>query len=466
MAVRFNIFDSLYTAKLGMNAGQAGLSVTGQNVANVNTDGYTRRQLILAPRRGLPFGGGVTIEGVKRYSDQFATSRLIEEENLLGNAKQRAEILTHVSDLFNDLDDTGIGATLDNFFGAWRVLESNPTDATARQEILARGEELCNTFNRVSNEIETVRQNTDSLLRAAVTEINVRTEEIAKLNDQIVMDVVQEVDISDLLDQRDQLVIEIAEYVDVTAIENDAQQITLFMEGGTPLVDGKNQSLLRVPTSAAPGAAPIEYVAINGQVSDVTSIIEGGAIGGVLEVRDTLLPSFATDLDQVAYDLATAVNTQHALGVGMDGLGGRDFFVTIGAPAGAANVIALNAAVVGDPDAVAAALNAASLPGDNRNALAIADLPDQNLAGGGTQTFNEAYSTLVGEVGVATRRANDESSMRQTAIEHVKTIRDSAAGVSLDEEMTNLIQYQRAYQASARVLSVIDNMIENIIQLR
>ncbi len=466
MGISFNIFNNLNTAKEGMAAGQAGLSVTGQNVANVNTDGYTRRHLVLTPRPGQPFGGGVEIDGVKRYTDEFANLRLISEETLLGNAEARSEILTHVSDLFNDLDDTALGSAIDDFFGAIRVLESTPTDATARQEVLARGEELANTFNRISADIESVRQNADDLLRSSVAEINIRTETIAHLNQEIGLGLVQGVDVSDLLDQRDQLVREIAEHVDISVLEDSKQQITLMLEGGVPLVDGQNQSLLQVPGSAAPGSATIEYVAINGQVSDITSIIEGGSMGGVIDVRDNLLPSYTADLDQLAYDFATEFNTQHAAGVGLDGVGARNFFTNLGAVAGSAGLIALNAAVDGIPEAVAAAQNLAGLPGDNRNALALAALAEQALAGGGTQTFMEAYATIVGEVGVETRRANDEASMRDTAIAHIETIRDSSAGVSLDEEMTKLIQYQRSYQASARVLSVIDSIIETLINLR
>ncbi|MCP4606263.1 MAG: flagellar hook-associated protein FlgK [Proteobacteria bacterium] len=467
MAVNLNIFNALHVAKQGMAAGQAGLSVTGQNVANVNTEGYTRRRLLTSAAPGQPFGGGVEIDGVKRYKDTFASSRLIEEQTLLGNANQRAEILTNVSDLFNDLDDNALGAALDNFFGSIRVLQSTPTDATARQEVLARGEELANTFNRISSAIESVRENTDNLLRASAAEINIRTDEIARINDEISIGMIQGVDVSDLCDNRDQLVLEIAEHVKVSVVESDDGQITLFLEGGTPLVEGRTQSELQVSASAAPGTARVEYLSSNGQVSDITNTIKEGSMGGTLEVRDTILPGLADDVDQLAYDLAGAFNIQHRLGVGLDGSGPLDFFTPVPASsAGFANQIALDPTVDGNPDAVAAALNLANLPGGNGNALALAALADQDLAATSTQTFNEAYATLVGEAGVETRRANDEAAMRETAIAHIETIRDSSAGVSLDEEMTNLIQYQRAYQASARVLSVISETIQALINLR
>ncbi len=467
MTISHNIFGSLHIAKQGMEAQQAGLNITGHNVANVNTEGYSRRLLSLSSRSGPPLGGGgVEIEGIKRYSDAFSTSRLIHEETLLGNAGQRGKILTQVSDLFNDLEEGGLGAVIDDFYGAFRLLEATPNDPAVRQEILARADQLSNTFQRISQEIEKVRANCDDLLRGSAADINIRTEEIAQLNEEISVARVQGIDISDLLDRRDQLIREIAQHVKVSVLEDDQQQVTLFLEGGLPLVDGKNQSLLQVRESAAPGTATVEYVTINGQVSEITTIIQNGSMGGVLDVRDNLLPNFADDLDQLAYDIVAGFNAQHLVGYGLDGVTARNFFTPLGSSANAANLIDLDAAVLNNANAIAAALDPALLPGDNRNALALAGLADQNLATGGTRTFNGAYAALVGEVGVAARRANDETIMRETAVSHVEKIRDSAAGVSMDEEMTNLIQYQRAYQASARVLSVINEILQTLVNLK
>ncbi len=462
-----NIFGTLFTARGGLMAQQGGLTVTGQNVANVNTEGYSRRSISLASLPGPPLGGGgVEILGIKRYFDQFANSRLTQEESVLGNANQRSEILAHVSDLFNDLAGLGLGTALDDFFGSIRLLESAPTDVTVRQEVLARGQEVVSAFNRISTEIETVRHNIDNILASSASEVNLRTEQIADLNEEITLGLVQGIDVSDLYDRRDQLVREIAEHINVNAIENDDHQLTVFLEGGLPLVDGKTQSLLQVETSAAPGASAVEYVSSNGQISDITSRIQGGSMGGALSIRDTVLPGFSTQLDELALDLVTAVNTQHRAGYDLNGNTDNYFFSDLTVVTNAAGLIQLHADVDGNPDAIAAAEDPLMLPGDNRNALALADLAEQQLATGNSLTFNEAYAGLVGEVGVATRRASDEATMRATSISHIETIRDSQAGVSLDEEMANLIQFQRGYQASARVLSAVDEVIQTLINLR
>ena len=457
-----NIFGNLHIARQGMMAQQVGLSVTGQNVTNANTEGYSRRALVLGSVAG---NNGVEVLGVKRYTDEFATRRLIAEKSLMGFAEQKASVLSHVSDLFNDLDDTGLGAAFDDFFGALRLLESSPADLTVRQEILATGAQLSNTFNRIASELEDIRSGMDDLLRSSVSEINTRTARIAELNEQISLGLVKGEDVSDLQDLRDRLVTEISEHADVTAITNSEQQMTIFLEGGLPLVDGNQVSTLRVSASAAPGSAPIEYVASNGAVSDITSVVEGGAMGGALQARDTDIPAYQADLDQIAYDLVVAMNAQHGAGFGLDGVSGRDFFTALGTPVNAASSISLDAAMLGNPEFIAASSTAAGIPGDNVNALAMADMASQDLAAGGTMTFNESYATLVGQVGVDTKQAEDSILMRETSIESIEEIRDSQAGVSMDEELTNLIAYQRAYQASARVLTVIDQVIQSVLAI-
>ena len=461
-----NIFSTMNVARQGMMVSQIGLNLTGHNTANVNTEGFSRRRLEIASRAEA-LGGGTTVEGIKRYTDQFATERLVHEETLRGYAQERSDILSHVSDLFNDLESNGLGSALDAFYGSFRLLESNPNDLTIRQEVIARTEELAQAFNRVAVELETVRANTDNLLRASAAEINVRTEEIAQLNDDIIIAKVQGKDVSDIMDRREQLVREMAEHADISYIENDNGQITVFLEGGMPLVEGNKRSTIEVPDTGMPGGARVEYVTDKGLATDVTARIAGGAMGGTLETRDVTLPSLAADLDQIAYDITVAYNNIHAAGVGLDGVTGRNLFNPLGGPAGAATAMAVSADVDGIPEAIAAALNVLplALPGDNRNALELANLADLPLAAGATQTFNEAYATLVGEVGVTTRRAESEAMMRSASITRIEAIRDGESGVSLDEEMSNLIQFQRAYQASARVMTTINTVLDTLMNL-
>jgi len=462
MQSSINILANLQVARQGMMAQQAGMSVVGQNVTNVNTEGYTRKRLITS---AMPGYGGVEVTGIKRYADQFATKRLIAEETLLGFSKQKSNVLGHISDLFNDLQDTGLGASFDNFFGSIRTLESNPSDLTSRQEVLSRGHELASAFNRIADELETIRRGMDDQLRASAAEVNQRTERIAELNSLIAVSLTKGDDASDLQDSRDRMLREIAEHVNITHVENSKGEVTVFLEGGNPIVEGKQFSSLFVNPMSAPGSAQVEYVAPNGTVSNITSFIKGGAMGGTLEARDTDIPSYQAEFDQLAFDIATAFNSQHSAGFGLDGVGGRNFFTPLGAVANAAASVAVDADVDGLPENIAAASVATDVPGDNRNVIAMADLAEQLLAQGGSMTFNESYATVVGKVGVDSRRANDAVAMRDVSIANIEALRDTESGVSLDEELTQMIAYQRAYQASARVLSAIDEILQTLMAI-
>ncbi|MBN2714792.1 MAG: flagellar hook-associated protein FlgK [Deltaproteobacteria bacterium] len=458
-----NIIGNLHIARQSLMSQQVGINVVGQNVANVNTEGYSRKQLMLEAQGDW---GGVDVQGIVRYVDEFASARLIEEESSLGFFKQQSEILEHVSDLFNDLQDTGLGAALDNFFGALRTLESNPSDLTSRMEVLVRGEELTETFDRVSTEMEGVRRGLDDLLRTSASEVNSRVEEIAELNKQISMQLALGHDASDNQDTRDRLVLELSEHVHVNYIENNDGQYTVFLEGGMPLVEDNGFSTLYVSPTAAPGTAQVEYVSSNGATTNITNRLVGSRMGGTIDLRDNIIPVYQTEFDQLAYDITVAFNAQHAAGFGLDAVGGRNFFADLGGVvANAAQNMALSADVDGIPENLAAAGAATGASGDNVNAIAMANIPELLLASGGTLTFNEAYANIVGQVGVDARRANDSTKVTQNTIANVETIRDSASGVAMDEELTFMLAYQRAYQASARIITTTDQMIQTILSM-
>ena len=455
-----SINGTLFIARKGMMAQQVALAITGQNITNVNTEAYTRRAAVLTAAAN---NGGVEVTGFKRYVDEFSNRRLVAENGVLGHADEKQTVLAQVGDLFNDLEDTGLGTALDDFFGSLTLLESSPDDLTVRQQVLAYGANVAATFNRMSSELTEVKRGVDDLLRASVSEINRCSDQIASLNKDIRLGVAESQDVSDLEDQRDQLIQQMSKQADVSYIVNDDHTVAVYLEGGMPLVDGTNVSHLEVSTSAAPGAAPINYVSSNGAVSDVTSTIKGGALGGALEARDVDVPAYLAELDQLAYDFSTAVNAQHQAGYGLDGVGSRNFFDPLATATGAAATLSISADVDGDPYAIAAATDPAGVPGDNTNAIALSQLADQLVAKGGTMTVGEAYATIVGEVGVSIQTATDSVSMRKSTISSIETIRDSQAGVSLDEELTNMIAFQRAYQASSRVVSTVDELLKTVI---
>jgi flagellar hook-associated protein 1 FlgK len=271
-----------------------------------------------------------------------------------------------------------------------------------------------------------------------VTEI---ASQIARLNGRISEAEVAGADGSDLKDQRDQLVGQLAEKINIHVFTDGGGKLVIAAAGAT-LVEGTNAAGLTVNTSAS-GAMQIMVDRGNGSTFDVTAQVTAGTLGGLREARETDLVAVSQRLDQSAYDVATAINTQHAAGVGLDGSGLRNLFTLTG-PAGAAASIALEAGMVGRPDRVAAASSSAELPAGSTNAIALARLADSNIMTGNTRTPIESYSDLIGDLGQRKMNAAQDVKVRDAIFSQAQNMRESTSGVSMDEELIALSKYQRA----------------------
>jgi flagellar hook-associated protein 1 FlgK len=203
-----------------------------------------------------------------------------------------------------------------------------------------------------------------------------------------------------------------------------------------------------------------------GATEDITGLITTGSIGGTIAARDGALADARNSLDQLASDISTAYNTQHAAGIGLDGTTGRNLFTAPAAVAGAASGFGVSSDVLGQPSFLAAAQDATSLPGDNRNALLLLGVRDQQVALGGTATAQQAFSSLIAAGGAASRSAQDGSDAASANLAQIDALRESASGVSTDEEMISLMKFQRAYQASLRVIETADSMMGDLLNMQ
>jgi len=270
-------------------------------------------------------------------------------------------------------------------------------------------------------------------------------------------------DAADLIDRRNQLISQLSDNIDARVVVGGDGNVVIY-SSGTALVDGEHSRTLGVDLDASGNLRlQVSPTGSNTPDMDITSYLTGGKLAGVKEVRDSDLSSLMSRLDQFAYDLATNLNTQHAAGVGLDGVGGRNLFDFGGTVAGAAHSLTISADIAGSPDHLAAAANAAELPGGASNALLLSQLRNVRFANGGTQTATDAYSDLVGDFGTRTASATANVQMRQALLSQAQTQRDSVSGVSLDEEMVNLTRYQKAYQAASKVLNVVDDMYQTLL---
>lgn len=444
-----------------MLAQAAGLDVTGQNIANATTPGYVRRSVILEARstRGGQ-QGGVWTAGISRAVSAFAHQRVVTESGLHGAASARSGALATVENILAPAAGQTMGDRANALFGAFSALASNPNDATVRNTVLARAGELAQSISGAAAGLAGTRAELFSTAKSVAGELNERLGKIAKLNDQIAI-AQGEGDIApDLRDQRGQLLREVGERIDVKAIEDGSGKLTL-LSSGSVLVDGAGASSVDVGITPS-GDLGIALHRPGGSVIDVTSAVTSGTLGGLREARDSDIPALASKLDQTAFDLATAINAVHLAGAGLDGGTGRPFFKQPAVVAGAAYAFAVDSQVAGQPNNLAAAANVAELPGGTSNAIALAQLATASLGAAGSPA--QAFGAILGDAGIRKSSADGELSLREATLGQADAVHESVSGVSIQEEMVNLSRYQRAYEASMRVLKTVDDLLNGLMK--
>lgn len=480
------ILGILDMGSTALAAQKAAIEVTGENISNVNTPGYSRQTAILetapvSPDQNPPVGNGVMVAAVQRSYDQYLQAQIIAEKGANGEQTTEQAALQRVQPLFGDLTADGLGKSIEDFFGAWQDLAMNPQGAAERQAVLAKAQAVADDFHRISSSLNQVRQDADQSLTALTSTINDTTKQIAALNAQIRSAVLTGGNANALADSRDQLIQQLAQKVGITTLAQSDGTVSVSLARGPQLVDGDRSATLSLqPDPANPGMSSIFVTQTGGGTgTDVTPLLAGtdgkaGELGGTLQVRDTLVNGFLASLDELATTLANQVNGAHAAGFGLNGSTGLDFFTPPPAPTPPATYAAGysgNIAVtITSTDDIAAAsadpTQAGSGSGNNVNALAIADLENKTLAmTGGSNTLTGYYGSLVGNVGLAVQTTNQDVTQSTALLTQLKNLRDSTSGVSLDEELTNLISYQKAFQGAAQLVTSGEQMMDTILNM-
>jgi flagellar hook-associated protein 1 FlgK len=459
-----NLSQLLNTARDGIAAQSYGLGVTGQNLANVNTPGYVRREAQLETRAlGTQTTGTVQATGLRRVTDTILERRQYESTGLSSAASEHDNRLASLESLFNDAGGTGLGSAVSAVFSSFSSLAANPSDTTVRKSVLDAASNFTQRVNDTANTIATSRDDLLHDAQSTTAQINEAAKAIARLNGQISAAEVQGDDAADLKDQRNRLLLGLASQVDVRTINSSSGGLVIQAAGAT-LVDGSEARTMSVDLDSG-GALRILSSREGGQATDVTRFLTGGKLAGIRETRDVDLFDVSKKLDQFVFDVSTAVNQQHEQGFGLDGGTGRDVFALSATASGAARAIKVSADVFGKPEALAASSSAATLPGGADNAAAISALSSGSIVFGNSRTAAQAYGDIVGDV--ASRRASAASMLetRKAISAQIDAMHESMSGVSLDEEFVNLTKFQRAYEASSRVLSTADQLLGELINM-
>ncbi|MBS1809339.1 MAG: flagellar hook-associated protein FlgK [Acidobacteria bacterium] len=461
MGVNFSVFE---IGRRALRAGQLGVSVTSNNIANVNTPGYSRQTVQLSaahhdPANGRLVGTGVNVDGVKSIRDQFIATRLQTETAINGRLSAQRDTLTPVETAFNELDGSGgINAAVKSFFGAFRDLEANPASTALRTSVVERGNVLASAFHSTRDRLVEIRNDADQNLRAELNNTNELSIKIAELNRKIRLTENSGANAADLVDQRAVALQQIAELTGARTTTNDDNTVTVTLGNGQALVYGDQAATLTAEDTPPDGLATIK---LDGQATTIND----GKLRGIQDAVNDI-SGYLQSLDDLASSVAGRVNTLHAAGVDLDNNAGGAFFVSSNGGAITAETFDVSAALNADSRQVVATASGAG-GGDGSVARSIANLLSDKTSVAGTRTgsFTDIYGSIVAEAGQAVKTAEDELTTQSAILAQTQAQRDSISGVSLDEEAINLLQYQKAYEAAARFLKVADEMTQTILQL-
>jgi flagellar hook-associated protein 1 FlgK len=451
-----SLFGALSIATGAMAAEQGAMDATTNNVANANTPGYSRLVPVLVESDpivlgSVTYGEGVALQKLQSVRDpilQLSIDQATQEHGQLNtyvSAMQQAQVQFTSS-------NSDIPSEISNFFSSLNQLSTDPTSIPLRQSVLAAAESLATVFNQTSASLTQQQTSTDQSVTQTVQQVNQLTGQIATLNTQISQLQGVGQDASAFEDQRDVAIGQLSSLIDVSSFKSD-NSLTLTTANGAPLVVGGQSFALTTQTNAS------GFQDVYSQGVDITSKLTSGQLAGLIQVRDQALPGLVSNLDTLASGLANALNTANAKGFDLYGNPGGNLFVP---PSVSGQGYAATMAVaITDPELIAASSDGSQ--GSNGNVAVLAAVQNADVAGG--QTPTDYYSSIVANVGNDVSNGSAELTSTQLALTQLQDQLGSVSGVSLDEEASNMVQYQRAYDAAAEVVTTVNDMLYTVINM-
>ncbi len=442
---------------------QIALNVTGSNIANVNTPGYSRQRVAtVSSQSSMSAGGvdfGVRVDNITRVYDNYLESQIVEQEQNLGYNESRQDVLGRVEYVLNDTGSNGLGDTLNQFWNSWEALSGDPASSTTRDGVLSAGKNLASLISQKGAALEMARQDVRTEIEDTVGEINLLTAEIADLNGKIRRLDVENGEANDLVDRRMEAIKELSHKINISYHESDNFTIDVSISSGKMLVGGSSSNELKAVTNALDPTIT-DVVFTSNQNESLNSRITGGRLGGLIEMNEETLADYASKLNDLADGIVTEVNTQHKAGFDAAGLAGVAFFTE---PFTGARNMTVNAAILADSQKIAA--SSSSTTSDGENARLLSAMRDTPLMDGATKTFGESYISLVGKFAYAVNSADSAVEQSLAASNQLASQREEAVGVSLDEEIMNLVKYQFGYNAAGKLAQTANEMLDLLMTI-
>lgn len=467
-----SISSILNVARSAIFANQAGVRISSQNIANAQSEGYSRRVVRMAEARteSSPIGRlgtGVQLYGVTRVRDHLLDSSFRQESTKASGYELRHDVLGRIEQVYGEPSEEGLAASLDAFWGAWSDLANRPSNPTARRTVQQRGSEVAATLNSFDRRLDDVQQHARFRLGEAVQSINGMAEQIARLNREIVSGEVGGQEAHDLRDQRDHLLDQLSTFGSVRVLDRGRGSIAVMVEN-TTLIDGPRSR--KLGTTGEPPTVTVEGVPL-----DVSST--GSRLGELVRTLNTDIPDARSRLNELASAVVTQVNALHTRGFAADGTRGGNFFDPTRVTA---STITLDSAIASDPTRIVTS-DAADQSTNNRVALALSALqrrpahnsiaqeivPDWNAVSASLngRSIGEYYEDIVTETGLQVSSAGSAAKVYGSIAEQANSRRQSVSGVSTDEELMKLMSYQQAYTAATKVVTTVDEMLQTVLNM-
>lgn len=463
------IYGMLNVAKTALITQQKALDITANNIANVNTEGYSRQRLNMEQNEPVRYEGGTLSTGVRanrtiqRIYDRFINAQLADAASKEGRWQAQGETLEKAELMFDEVSGYGLNNAMSQFWGAWQQLSNNPSGYTERVTLIGESQNMTEVFNKLTRDLNQVQKDSDTSINGAVGDINTLTREIAELNLKVAeIEAGNDHSANEFRDQRDLKLKALSNLINVNSFEDADGYLTVVTANGHTLVDRVNSWQLTTGLNAN-GFNDVFWQSSSGTLQNITSDISDGKLKGWIEARDTVVPDYLTRLDDIAQTMITAVNTLHSSGLTLEAPPddtGIDFFTGTDA-----SDIAVNTDIVNNSNLLAAALNTEGVPGGNGNAIALSELQNSLSMSGGTATFDDFYDSLVSDVGRRVSEAKTNTDHQSMVSLQLSTYREEVSGVSMDEEMVNMVQFQSAYTAAAKLVSTVDQMLQTLVDM-
>lgn len=499
-----NIFSGIYRANDALTAARYGLEVTGQNIANANTPGYTRQasqQTSVETAVGVPTlhsgtvdGGGVRAVGAQRLSDVVLNSRMRDEHARSAQVDTQATRIADIENIFKEPSDTGLAEQLHDFWNSWGDVADDPGAQVPREMLIQSGKATVTMLHSMDSALDSVATASKNALDATVESVNSSASELSELNRKIAIGDATNANVNALLDRRDVLLDQLSSAVGAKATLNangtasvtvGGQTLVSTGDGGTPPFTAGSLAAtpgdswtpadpVTLTISPAGGGADVDLV--DSTTNPATNLLSDSTAKAELQALNTTIPDYRAKLDAVAQALATTVNTMQGghtnggagdpipttgAGYDLDGAVGAAMFAgTTAKDIDIVNTFTWRNVAASDTQSFEDPTATPLVPTGNTNGERALDAAD---AGSLAWSPDAAYSSLIGELGRASASAQQQQTTQSVITSSVDTLQASTSGVSFDEEVSNMLTYQMAFQASSRVLTTLDSMLDTLI---